>query len=222
MDLLPLHEQAIDLGPEGGELVIPEIDLRANTRRIQIKVVDEDGLQPNFVVVKNPAGEFLGSGMYAPSYADFLTTEERLDVYVSAENCRRKLVKDAHGIIEVKLDPGIPLRLHIGNAPLLPNDWLWFVTLAPLDSDGEPNRQGSTFFHLESEEQLTRLPHEGQYRFYLEALDVQNTAGGVHTVPIPEMRVEETTITLLDQEEPQDFHFTLTDEQREYIESKVR
>lgn len=53
MDLSPLHEQAIELGPEGGELLIPEIDLREITRRIQIKAVGKDGLQPNFVMVKN-------------------------------------------------------------------------------------------------------------------------------------------------------------------------
>jgi len=222
MDRPPLYEQAIELGPEGGELQLAEIDLREITRRIQIKVVDEDGLQPNFVVVKNLDGEFLGSGMYAPTFAEFLTTEEKLDVYVSAENCRRKLVKEVRGTIEVQLDPGIPLRLHIGNAPSMPKSWLWFVTLAPLDSDGEPNRQGSTHVHLESKQQLTRLPHAGSYRFILEALDVENTAGGVHSIPIPETTAEETTITLLDQEEPQEFRFTLTDEQRSYIESKVR
>lgn len=60
MDRPPLHEQAIELGSEGGERLIPEIDLRANTRRIQIKVLDEDGLQPNFVVVKNLDGDFVG------------------------------------------------------------------------------------------------------------------------------------------------------------------
>jgi len=198
MDRPPLYETGIELGPEGGELVIPEIDLRAITRRIQINVVDEDGLQPNFVVVKN------------------------LDVYVSAEDCRQKLVKDARGSIQVQLEPGIPLRLHIGNYPSLPEGWASYVTLAPLDLEGGPNRQGATLFPLESEDYLLRLPRPGQYRLILEFADISNLAGGIRPIGIPDTTPEETTITLMDQEEPQDFRFSLTDEQRSYIKSKVR
>lgn len=160
--------------------------------------------------------------MFAKRTADFLTTEENLEVYVSAENCRRKLVKDVRGTIQVQLEPGIPLRLQIGNAPNLPKNWAWFVTLAPLDSEGVPNRQGSTLLLWASQNQLTRLPHAGRYRFILEAVNANDTAGGVNGIPIPDTTPEETTISLLDQEEPQDFRFTLTDEQRKSMEAKLR
>ncbi len=73
-----------------------------------------------------------------------------------------------------------------------------------------------------SQNQLTRLPHAGQYRFILEAVDFKNTAGGVQGIPIPDTTPEQATISLLDQEEPQDFRFTLTDEQRKSMEAKLR
>lgn len=167
---LTIHSIPLFLDPSGGILDLEDIDVRGMARRIQIKVLSENGEPMQGAWASTLEGEILTQSISAP--LEILSIEPRLDLLVGGRQHQTQSLPDAANEETVVLQEGFLIPTQVQGFPE-PMTWKLLGYFQPVDTiPGSSRAPGDLFPFASDGAGMGKVPQRGGYHLHLLAMPI--------------------------------------------------
>lgn len=167
---LTIHSIPLFLDPSGGILNLEDIDVRGMARRIQIKVLSENGEPMQGAWASTPEGEILAQSISAP--LEILSIEPRLDLLVGGRQHQTLSLPNVANEETVVLQEGFLIPTQVQGFPE-PMTWKLLGYFQPVDTiPGSSRAPGDLFPFASDGAGMGKVPQRGGYHLHLLAMPI--------------------------------------------------